>query len=91
MLYCLIAWAKFLFLHLFVTIFKQLGDLLMNQLISMGDSWVCFAFVFLFRFDVELNREISIICNFGWIDASMVCDQTSVGSAILEAWAWYQH
>jgi hypothetical protein len=44
-----------------------------------------------FRFDVELNREISIICNFGWIDASMVCDQTSVGSAILEAWACYQH
>jgi hypothetical protein len=44
-----------------------------------------------FRFDVELNREISRICNFGWIDASMVCHQTSVGSAILEAWAWYQH
>jgi hypothetical protein len=43
------------------------------------------------RFDVELNREISIICNFGWIDANMVCDQTNVGSAILEAWAWYQH
>jgi hypothetical protein len=44
-----------------------------------------------FTFDVELNREISIICNFGWIDANMVCDQTNVGSAILEAWAWYQH
>jgi hypothetical protein len=44
-----------------------------------------------FRFDVEWNRGISIICNFGWIGASMVCDQTSVGSAILEAWAWYQH
>jgi hypothetical protein len=44
-----------------------------------------------FRFDVELNREISIICNFGSIDASMVCDQTSVGSPILQAWAWYQH
>jgi len=43
------------------------------------------------RFDVELNRGISIICNFGWIDASMVCDQTDVGSAILEAWGWYQH
>jgi len=26
-----------------------------------------------FTFDVELNREISIICNFGWIDVSMIC------------------
>jgi hypothetical protein len=39
-----------------------------------------------FRFDVQLNREISIIFNFGWIDENMVCDQTNVGSAILEAW-----
>jgi hypothetical protein len=42
MLYCLIAWAKFLFLHLFVTIFKQLGRLLMNQLTSMCESQVSF-------------------------------------------------
>jgi hypothetical protein len=44
-----------------------------------------------FRFDVKLNRRISIIRNFGWIDTSMVSDQAGVGSAILEAWAWYQH
>jgi len=44
-----------------------------------------------FRFDVEWNRGISIICNFGWIDANMVCDQTSLGCEILQAWAWYQY
>jgi hypothetical protein len=32
-----------------------------------------------FRFDVELNREISIICNFGWIDASMMCHKPVFG------------
>ncbi len=49
MFYCLIAWANFLFLHLFITSFKQFGGLLMNHLISMGDSQVCFVFGFLFR------------------------------------------
>jgi hypothetical protein len=44
-----------------------------------------------FRFYVKLNWEISIICNFGWIDTNMVCGQTNAGSAILKAWAWYQH
>ncbi len=58
MLYCLIAWAKFLFLHLFVTIFKQLGRLLMNQLISMWESHVCFTFVFLFRWSHVVFRFI---------------------------------
>jgi hypothetical protein len=40
-----------------------------------------------FRFDVEFNWEISIICNFRWIDAKHDVRQTSLWSAILEAWA----
>ncbi len=60
MLYCLIAWTKCLFLHLFVTIFKQLGALLMHQLTSMGDSQVCFAFLFLFRCK-------HVVFPFGWV------------------------
>jgi len=48
MLYCLIAWAKFQFLHLFVSMFKQLGGLLMNQLIKHGGFMGLFCFYFFF-------------------------------------------
>jgi hypothetical protein len=62
MLYCLIARAKFLFLHLFVTIFRQLGGLFMLLFISMGDSRVCFVFVVFFSEGAMLNFPLVPPC-----------------------------
>ncbi len=49
---------KLLFLHLFVTIFKQLVGLLMNQLTGMGDSWLCFVCLF---------SKMEPCCVFLWV------------------------